>query len=53
MGCLDCEKAEPKWFARCKEVHGIPYRGTYQAPCGEEFFHGSNVLPKKKKKKRK
>lgn len=26
MGCLDCEKLEPKWFARCKEVHGIPYK---------------------------
>ena len=44
MGCLDCEKLEPKWFVRCKEIHGIPYRGTYQAPYGEEFFHDGKQL---------
>ena len=38
MGCLDCEKAMPDWFARCKEVHGIPYTKAVGMPIA--FRHG-------------
>ena len=53
MGCLECKLVAPNDYANCKEVNHIPYRGTYYAPCGMDFFHGSNYTPPKKKKKRK
>lgn len=53
MGCEDCRLIEPKHFAKCKIGNNIPFKGNYLAPCGMDFDRGSNITPKKKKRKKK